>query len=61
MNCERLKEIRIYYDKTQKEMAEILNVSRSTYSGWENGRGNLGENGFWVIDGVSVGCPVPDD
>ena len=37
MNCERLKEIRIYYDKTQKEMAEILNVSRSTYAGWENG------------------------
>ena len=41
MNYERLKEIRIYYDKTQKEMADILGVSRSTYSGWENGIDNM--------------------
>lgn len=34
---ERLKDIREYYDNTQKEIANILNVSRSTYAGWENG------------------------
>lgn len=33
---ERLKDIREYYDKTQKETAALLNVSRSTYAGWEN-------------------------
>lgn len=37
MICENLKEIRIYFDKTQREMAELLNVSRSTYAGYENG------------------------
>lgn len=37
MKYNRLKEIRTYFDKTQKEMSEILGVSRSTYAGWENG------------------------
>ena len=29
--------IREYFDKTQQELADVLNVSRSTYAGWENG------------------------
>ena len=37
MKYNRMKEIRTYFDKTQKEMSEILGVSRSTYAGWENG------------------------
>lgn len=37
MNYEIIKELRDYYDKTQQEMANILNVGRSTYAGWENG------------------------
>lgn len=37
MNYERMKEIRTYFDNTQKELADYLNVSRSTYAGWENG------------------------
>lgn len=41
MIYERLKDIRDYFDKTQKEMAEILGVSRSTYAGWENGIDNI--------------------
>ncbi len=37
MIFERMKEIRTYFDNTQKELAEYLKVSRSTYAGWENG------------------------
>lgn len=37
MNYERMKEIRTYFDNTQKQLADYLNVSRSTYAVWENG------------------------
>lgn len=37
MIFERMKDIRTYFDNTQKELAVFLNVSRSTYAGWENG------------------------
>lgn len=37
MIYERIKDIREYYDNTQQELADIFNVSRSTYAGWENG------------------------
>lgn len=37
MIYERMKEIRTYFDNTQNELADYLNVSRSTYAGWENG------------------------
>lgn len=38
---ENLKDIRTYFDLTQKEISEILNVSRSTYAGWENSIDNI--------------------
>ena len=37
INMERLKNIREDHDLTQREMAYILNVKRSTYSLWELG------------------------
>lgn len=37
MIYEKIKDIRTYYLITQKQMSEILKVSRSTYAGWENG------------------------
>lgn len=36
-----LKDVRTYFDLTQKEMSEILGVSRSTYAGWENSIDNI--------------------
>lgn len=36
MIFERMKDIRTYFDNTKKELADFLNVSRSTYAGWEN-------------------------
>lgn len=33
---DRMKTLREYYDNTQNEIAEKLDVSRSTYAGWEN-------------------------
>ncbi len=38
MIFEKLKDLRVYEDKTQKEAAKELNVSRSTYAGWECGK-----------------------
>ena len=37
----RLKDVRIDNDLTQKNLAQKLNVSRSTYSGWENEGDNI--------------------
>ena len=37
MIYERMKDIRTYFDNTQKELAKHLKVRRSTYAGWENG------------------------
>mgnify|MGYP002800202909 FL=1 len=37
MIYERRKAIRTFFGNTQKELADILGVSRSTYAGWENG------------------------
>ena len=57
MIYENLKDIRTYFDKTQKEMAEILKVSRSTYAGWENGIDNiplLKLNDFSNYFGISI-------
>ena len=34
----RIKELREYEGLTQKEIAKQLNVSRSTYGGWESGK-----------------------
>lgn len=38
MMLDRLKELREYYDKTQEEIANILGVDRTTYTGWETGK-----------------------
>lgn len=38
MMFDKLKELRDYEAKTQKETAEILNVTRATYAGWECGK-----------------------
>lgn len=57
MLYERIKDIRDYFDKTQKEMAKILEVSRSTYAGWENGIDNiplLKLNAFCNYFGISL-------
>lgn len=37
MIYKRMKDIRTYFDNTQKELAKHLKVSRSTYAGWKNG------------------------
>ena len=37
MIYEKMKEIREYFDNTQKEVAQSLKTTRSTYAGWENG------------------------
>ena len=37
MIYERMKDIRTYFGNTQKELADVFGVSRSTYAGWENG------------------------
>ena len=38
MMFEKLKELRDYEAKTQKETAKFLNVTRATYAGWECGK-----------------------
>lgn len=38
MMFEKLKELRDYEAKTQKETAQFLNVTRATYAGWECGK-----------------------
>lgn len=37
----KLKEIRKENSITQKEVANVLNVERSTYTGWENGKNTI--------------------
>ena len=38
MNFKRLKEIRTYEGLTQQNVADMLNVKRATYAGWETGK-----------------------
>ena len=38
---QQLKLIRTYNDIKQKDLSKTLNVSRSTYSGWENGTDSI--------------------
>jgi transcriptional regulator with XRE-family HTH domain len=40
-NKYRLKELRNEYNKTQKELAEYLNIRQNTYSQYENGQRQL--------------------
>lgn len=41
MKFERMKSIREDKDLTQKQLASILNVERSTYAGWETGKNTI--------------------
>ena len=41
MKFDRLKEIREEHELTQKQIATILNVDRSTYAGWETGKDTI--------------------
>lgn len=41
MKFARLKEIREDRELTQKQIATILNVDRSTYAGWETGKDTI--------------------
>ena len=52
---ERLKEIRLKFNKTQNEMAEIIGISLSTYTGLEKGKATLTErNKMMIIDKLNV-------
>lgn len=52
---ERLKEIRLKFNKTQNEMAEIIGISRSTYTGIEKGKSTLTErNKMLIIDKLNI-------
>ena len=52
---ERLKEIGLKFNKTQNEMAEIIGISRSTYTGIEKGKATLTErNKMLIIDKLNV-------
>lgn len=57
MIFEKMKDIRIYFDNTQKELANFLKVSGSTYAGWENGIDaipSLKPNKFCIFYGISL-------
>lgn len=57
MIYERMKDLRTYFGNTQKELAEVLGVSRSTYAGWENGLDSIilpNLNDFCNYYGVSL-------
>lgn len=41
MKFKRLKEIRKENKLKQQDIADILNVERSTYTGWENGKNTI--------------------
>ena len=41
MEYERIKQLRIDRDKTQKEVADYLNIAQRTYSGYESGSRNV--------------------
>jgi transcriptional regulator with XRE-family HTH domain len=41
MNTYRLKELRKENNKTQKEVAQYLNIEQNTYSQYENGQRQL--------------------
>ncbi len=36
--CKRLKKLRIKHNKTQQQIADLLNLTRSAYSYYETGR-----------------------
>lgn len=45
----RLKELREYNSKTQKELAELLHIKQNTYSQYENGHREIPINLLVVL------------
>lgn len=41
MKFSNIKKIRKEFNLTQKEIASILNVDRTTYTGWETGKNTI--------------------
>ena len=52
-----LKESRIHYGITQKELAKKLRVSQSTYAGYETGKSTPNIETLWKLADI-YGTPV---
>ena len=51
MKYERIKSLRVDADKTQQELADYLNLTRSSYSNYENG---IRDIPIEILSGTSI-------